>query len=123
MIIHIVLFRLSPPGGGFPRVDHEQEVLSHIVGFPRTYNAFHFPSSRRLFVVEVWERVDKGGRGSFPSRLMGISGLLPLLKSIQQYKHISELAGKTLAVDAYVWLHRGAYGCATELATGRPTTR
>ena len=74
---------------------------------------------------DVGEQVDKGGPGlrhSFPTTLMGISGLLPLLKSIQQYKHISELAGKKLAVDAYVWLHRGAYGCAMELATGRPTT-
>lgn len=54
---------------------------------------------------------------------MGISGLLPLLKSIQQQKHLSELSGKTLAVDGYVWLHKGAYGCATELVTGKPTTR
>ena len=74
--------------------------------------------------IEGWEQVDKGGPGlgAPSSTLMGISGLLPLLKSIQQYKHISELAGKKLAVDAYVWLHRGAYGCAMELATGRPTT-
>lgn len=54
---------------------------------------------------------------------MGISGLLPLLRSIQTQKHLSDLAGKTLAVDAYVWLHKGAYGCATELVTGKPTTR
>ncbi|MCO5590884.1 hypothetical protein L7F22_044859 [Adiantum nelumboides] len=30
--------------------------------------------------------------------------------------------GKTLGIDAYVWLHRGAYGCAQDLAMGRPTT-
>jgi exonuclease-1 len=54
---------------------------------------------------------------------MGISGLLPLLKSIQQQKHLSELSGKTLAVDAYVWLHKGAYGCAVELVTGKATTK
>ncbi|KAF8137611.1 PIN domain-like protein [Boletus edulis] len=54
---------------------------------------------------------------------MGISGLLPLLKSIQVNKHLSDFAGQTLAVDAYVWLHRGVYGCATELATGKKTTK
>jgi exonuclease-1 len=52
---------------------------------------------------------------------MGISGLLPLLKSIQRQRHLSEFAGQTVAVDAYVWLHRGAYGCASELALGKPT--
>ena len=57
------------------------------------------------------------------SNVMGISGLLPLLKSIQQQKHLSELSGKTLAVDAYVWLHKGAYGCAAELVTGKTTTK
>ncbi|TDL16707.1 hypothetical protein BD410DRAFT_614988 [Rickenella mellea] len=54
---------------------------------------------------------------------MGIQGLLPLLKPIQIHRHLSDFAGQTLAVDAYVWLHRGAYACATELATGRPTTK
>lgn len=54
---------------------------------------------------------------------MGISGLLPLLKSIQVSKHLSECAGQTLAVDAYVWLHRGVHSCATELATGKNTNK
>ncbi|KAA1472431.1 PIN domain-like protein [Dentipellis sp. KUC8613] len=54
---------------------------------------------------------------------MGISGLLPLLKSIQVQKHLSEFSGQTLAVDGYVWLHRGTYACATELATGKATTK
>ncbi|KAJ7269647.1 PIN domain-like protein [Mycena rebaudengoi] len=52
---------------------------------------------------------------------MGISGLLPALKSISNQKHLSEFAGQTLAVDAYVWLHRGVFTCATELATGKDT--
>ncbi|KAI0319311.1 PIN domain-like protein [Amylostereum chailletii] len=54
---------------------------------------------------------------------MGITGLLPLLKSIQVQKHLSEFQGQTLAVDGYVWLHRGTYACATDLATGRRTTK
>ncbi len=52
---------------------------------------------------------------------MGIAGLLPSLKSIQKTKHLSEFKGQTIAVDAYVWLHKGVYACATELATGKPT--
>jgi len=54
---------------------------------------------------------------------MGISGLLPLLKSVQKPTHLSELAGKTIAIDAYVWLHRGAYACATDIVTGKYTTK
>ncbi|KAI0947714.1 hypothetical protein AcW1_009409 [Taiwanofungus camphoratus] len=54
---------------------------------------------------------------------MGISGLLPLLKDIQVNRPLSDFAGQTLAVDAYVWLHKGTYGCAPELATGRKTTK
>lgn len=53
---------------------------------------------------------------------MGIAGLLPLLRSIQQQIPLSDLKGKTLAVDAYVWLHKGAYSCAMEMVTGKGTT-
>jgi 5'-3' exonuclease len=52
---------------------------------------------------------------------MGISGLLPLLKDVTKESHVSNYKGKVLGVDAYVWLHRGAYGCAEALATGRRT--
>jgi exonuclease 1 len=54
---------------------------------------------------------------------MGIQGLLPLLKPIQRQRHLSDLSGQTIAVDGYVWLHRGAYACAVELALGKPTRR
>ncbi|WWC61452.1 uncharacterized protein I303_104036 [Kwoniella dejecticola CBS 10117] len=54
---------------------------------------------------------------------MGISGLLPLLKEIQVEGHISAFKGKRLAVDAYVWLHKGAFGCAEELVKGKKTTK
>ncbi|KAJ9479631.1 Exodeoxyribonuclease 1 [Pseudozyma hubeiensis] len=54
---------------------------------------------------------------------MGIQGLLPLLKDVQRPVHVSSYAGKTLGVDAYVWLHRGAYGCAREIVLGDPTPR
>ncbi|KAK6087092.1 exo1 protein [Seiridium cupressi] len=52
---------------------------------------------------------------------MGVSGLLPLLKSIQRPTEIKKCKGETLAVDAYGWLHRGAIACAIELAEGKPT--
>eukprot|EP01117_Protostelium_nocturnum_P012014 TRINITY_DN4399_c0_g1_i1.p1 TRINITY_DN4399_c0_g1~~TRINITY_DN4399_c0_g1_i1.p1 ORF type:complete len:529 (-),score=159.28 TRINITY_DN4399_c0_g1_i1:1036-2622(-) len=52
---------------------------------------------------------------------MGISGLLPLLSSITTDVHLHELKGLTAAVDIYCWLHRGAYGCSSELCQNIPT--
>lgn len=50
---------------------------------------------------------------------MGIQGLLPLLKSIQLPISMAELSGNTVGVDAYCWLHKGAYACALQLAEGK----
>ncbi|KAM0787688.1 hypothetical protein ACM66B_003750 [Microbotryomycetes sp. NB124-2] len=46
-----------------------------------------------------------------------------MLKECQVARHVKEFKGKTLAVDAYVWLHRGAYSCPEQLATGQATTK
>lgn len=54
---------------------------------------------------------------------MGIEGLLPVLKDIQVPVDLSLLSGESVAVDAYVWLHKGAFSCAFELATGKPTLK
>lgn len=54
---------------------------------------------------------------------MGIQGLLPLLKDIQTPTHVSQLKGLTLGIDGYVWLHRGAYGCAEQLVKGQSTVQ
>ncbi|PKS13013.1 hypothetical protein jhhlp_000354 [Lomentospora prolificans] len=54
---------------------------------------------------------------------MGVSGLLPLLKSIQKHSDLKRYNGKTLGVDAYGWLHRGAIACANELAQDKPTRK
>ncbi|CAN9119578.1 hypothetical protein AA0114_g1165 [Alternaria tenuissima] len=54
---------------------------------------------------------------------MGISGLLPLLKSVQQPCSLKKYAGKTIGVDTYGWLHRGTAACAVELALEKPTTK
>lgn len=54
---------------------------------------------------------------------MGIQGLLPVLKSITRPLHVSAFRGKRVAVDAYCWLHRGAYTCSRELCEGIPTDK
>ena len=52
---------------------------------------------------------------------MGIQGLWPLLKDHTRVKNIRDYAGKCVAVDTYVWLHKAAFGCCVELATGKDT--
>ncbi|KAF9570208.1 Rad2 nuclease [Mortierella alpina] len=54
---------------------------------------------------------------------MGIQGLLPLLKSIEKPVHLKDYTGQTLAVDGYVWLHKGAFACAQELCLGQATEK
>ncbi len=54
---------------------------------------------------------------------MGISGLLPLLKSIHKHCTLKRFAGQTIGIDAYGWLHRGTVACAIELALETPTTK
>lgn len=54
---------------------------------------------------------------------MGISGLLPLLKSIHKPRNLKAFAGRTIGVDAYGWLHRGTVSCAIDLALDKPTTK
>ena len=58
---------------------------------------------------------------SILSNEMGIEGLLPLLKSIQRSSHVREYAGQVIGIDAYAWLHRGVFACASDLANKRPT--
>ena len=52
---------------------------------------------------------------------MGISGLLPFLKDALVNVNIRQFEGQTVAVDTYCWIYRGAFGCAEDLALGRPT--
>jgi len=54
---------------------------------------------------------------------MGITGLLLALKEIQQKKHLREYKNQKIAIDAFCWLHKGAYSCALELGQNIPTTR
>ncbi|KPI44413.1 Exodeoxyribonuclease 1 [Cyphellophora attinorum] len=54
---------------------------------------------------------------------MGITGLLPLLKSIQKPCTLKKFAGQTLGIDAFGWLHRGSAACAVDLALDKPTKK
>ncbi|KNC47306.1 exodeoxyribonuclease 1 [Thecamonas trahens ATCC 50062] len=52
---------------------------------------------------------------------MGIPGLLQALRGASTEVHAAQLAGLTVGVDTYCWLHRGGYGCARRLCLGEPT--
>ncbi|CAB4256300.1 similar to Saccharomyces cerevisiae YDR263C DIN7 Mitochondrial nuclease functioning in DNA repair and replication [Maudiozyma barnettii] len=54
---------------------------------------------------------------------MGIQGLLPQLKPIQNPVTLRRYEGQTLGIDGYAWLHKAAYSCAYELVMGEPTER
>ena len=54
---------------------------------------------------------------------MGVSGLLPLLKSIHRHTTLKSYAGQTLGVDGFGWLHRGAVACSYQLGFDIPTTQ
>jgi len=57
------------------------------------------------------------------SAKMGVSGLLPLLKSIHKHTTLKKYSGQTLGVDAFGWLHRGAVACSYQLGFDAPTTQ
>lgn len=54
---------------------------------------------------------------------MGIAGLLPQLKPIQNPVSLHRYEGQTLGIDGYAWLHRAACSCAMELAMDKPSTK
>ncbi|KAF9623449.1 hypothetical protein IFM89_003033 [Coptis chinensis] len=46
---------------------------------------------------------------------MGIQNLLRFMKPFIQPVHIKKYGGKRVGIDAYSWLHKGAYSCSLEL--------
>lgn len=53
---------------------------------------------------------------------MGISGLIPFLENASERTNIKNLPKNTcVAIDAYCWLHKGAFACAEILARGEQT--
>ncbi|CAL9079457.1 unnamed protein product, partial [Musa textilis] len=53
-------------------------------------------------------------------RHMGIQNLLRFLKPFIGPVHIRKYAGKRVGIDAYSWLHKGAYSCSLELCLDMP---
>ena len=54
---------------------------------------------------------------------MGIPQLHQFIKSAAQPIHISELSGRTVAVDVSSWLHKGLFTCALEVEMGQAPDR
>jgi 5'-3' exonuclease len=54
---------------------------------------------------------------------MGIQGLHKELKSITRKCSIAEYKNKKVAIDAYVWLHKGTYCCAADLCQNIETDK
>eukprot|EP00954_Amorphochlora_amoebiformis_P018428 1326085-Amorphochlora_amoeboformis.AAC.1 len=52
-----------------------------------------------------------------------IKGLLKALDEVGDSSHIRKFRGKSCAVDASCWLHRGAIGCCFDLVMGKPTVK
>lgn len=46
---------------------------------------------------------------------MGVTGLIKFVEKATEQGHISALKGKTVAIDASVLLHKGAYSCSDKL--------
>ncbi|PSN42753.1 hypothetical protein C0J52_10656 [Blattella germanica] len=51
---------------------------------------------------------------------MGIQGLIRFLDKATRPVNIRQYSGCCVAIDAYCWLHRGAYTCVEKLARGEP---
>ena len=49
---------------------------------------------------------------------MGIKGLFPCVAKATTDFSGKDLAGLTIAVDTYAWLHKAVYCCALELGKG-----
>lgn len=52
---------------------------------------------------------------------MGITGLLPFIKNSCRPANLRDFSGATVAIDAYSWLHKGAFSCAEKLVKGEKT--
>jgi exonuclease 1 len=52
---------------------------------------------------------------------MGITGLLPMLKSIVSLRDLRAYRGQTVGIDGYAWLHRASYTCSQALCLNLPT--
>lgn len=53
--------------------------------------------------------------------IMGVQGLLPMLKSVMDQVNVAKYKGKTVGIDAAGWLYKGCYSCATDVVLGKDT--
>lgn len=53
---------------------------------------------------------------------MGIQGLIPFCDKATKPTTLAEMRGKTVAVDSYCYLHRGAYAVSDKLIKNIKTT-
>ena len=58
-----------------------------------------------------------------PRAVMGIQGLLPILRPVIEDAHVREFKGKTLGIDTFAWLHKAAFTCAYELGMNIKTDK
>ncbi|OAY66424.1 Exonuclease 1, partial [Ananas comosus] len=49
---------------------------------------------------------------------MGIQNLLRFMRPFIEPVHIKKYSGKRVGIDAYSWMHKGAYSCSMELCLG-----
>ncbi|CAN1266909.1 Exonuclease 1 [Linum perenne] len=54
---------------------------------------------------------------------MGIKDLLKFMKPYIEPVHIKKYAGKRVGIDAYCWLHKGAYSCSMEICLDSKSER
>ncbi|CAN1180383.1 Exonuclease 1 [Linum perenne] len=54
---------------------------------------------------------------------MGIKDLLRFMKPYIESVHIKKYAGKRVGIDAYCWLHKGAYSCSMEICLDSKSER
>ncbi|XP_054822163.1 exonuclease 1 isoform X2 [Prosopis cineraria] len=54
---------------------------------------------------------------------MGIKDLLRFMKPYIETIHINKYAGQRVGIDAYSWLHKGAYSCSMELCLNSDTEK
>ncbi|EKX37213.1 hypothetical protein GUITHDRAFT_40221, partial [Guillardia theta CCMP2712] len=54
---------------------------------------------------------------------MGIKGLRQAVAAHMREGHVKEIAGKTVVCDGHAWLHKAAFGCAFDIAMGKPTDK
>ena len=81
-------------------------------------NQLRYTSARRGCARACLRVPARVRRGAAP-----LNDALPPGAAARRPGHVKEFSGQVLAIDAFAWLHRGAFSCALELATGQVPAR